>query len=216
MSEPIRVAIFDGYSLFRRGVVDALTGTNLLVVAEDDTMDSADEVIAREKPDIVLFDISEPGCETGTIGSLLKRYPASRFVIFTASQEREHIEELWQAGVHGCILKGVGATELIRALQGVHHGQPYVSATLATMLLKKEVPARAAPPRDNFSTLTDRDKQILAHLAEGLTNRQIAARLGLTVKIVKRHLSSVFRKLRVSNRVQAALHAKKHAKELGI
>jgi two-component system, NarL family, nitrate/nitrite response regulator NarL len=215
MSEPIRVVIFDGYSLFRRGVVDALSGTNLLVVAEDDTMEMAAELIAKAKPNIVLFDISESE-SAGRIGSLLNRFPRSRFVIFTASQDREYIEEVWQAGVHGCILKGVGATELIRALQGVHNGQPYVSATLATMLLKKEVPRRTVPPRDNFSALTNLDKQILAHLAEGLTNPQIAARLGLTVKIVKRHLSSVFRKLHVSNRVQAALHAKKHARELGI
>jgi DNA-binding NarL/FixJ family response regulator len=216
MTDPVRVAIFDGYALFRRGVVDALRGTKLLVVAEDETMDGAQRVIRKCKPDIVLFDVKISGADTEKIAVLLRSYPESRFVILTASDEKEHIEEVWRLGVHGCILKGVGATELVRALEGVHNGQPYISGTLATTLLRKDGLVKPVAARDDFSSLTTRDKQVLTHLAEGLTNQQIALRLGLTAKMVKRHLSGVFRKLRVRNRLQAALHARKHAKELGI
>jgi two-component system, NarL family, nitrate/nitrite response regulator NarL len=216
MTNPVRVAIFDGYALFRRGVVDVLRGTNLLVVAEDETLESASELIAKCEPDIVLFDIQAPGADIETIAGLLQSFPRSRFVILTASDEKVYIEQVWSLGVHGCVIKGVGASELIRALEGVHNGQPYMSATLAAALLKKEVLAKPVPPREELVGLTTRDRQILAHLADGLTNQQIAQHLGLTVKAVKRHLSGVFRKLRVRNRLQAALHARKHAKELGI
>jgi two-component system nitrate/nitrite response regulator NarL len=216
VAKPIHVAIFDGYALFRRGVVDVLRGTNLLVVAEDETMDLADELIGKCEPDIVLFDIQAPGADIEKIAGLLRSFPDSRFVILTASDEKEHIEQVWNLGVHGCVVKGVGANELIRALEAVHNGQPYMSATLAAALLKKEVLAQPVPPRVEVLGLSPRDRQILAHLANGLTNQQIAQQLGLTAKAVKRQLSGVFRKLRVRNRLQAALHARKHAKELGI
>ena len=216
MTKPVRVAVFDGYALFRRGIVDALRGTKLMVVAEDETLDEADQVIGKCKPDIVLFDIKIPGAASEKIALLLRSYPESRFVILTASDEKEHIDEVWRLGVHGCILKGVGATELVRELESVHNGQPYISGTLATTLLRNDTLLKPVPAREDFSFLSSRDKEVLTHLAEGMTNQQIALRLGLTAKMVKRHLSSVFRKLGVRNRLQAALHARKHAKELGI
>ena len=114
MTKPIRVAIFDGYALFRRGVVDVLRGTNLLVVAEDETMEQADELIVKCEPDIVLFDIQAPGADVEKIAGLLRSHPDSRFVILTASDEKEHIEQVWRLGVHGCVVKGVGASELIQ------------------------------------------------------------------------------------------------------
>ena len=216
MAKPIRVAVFDGYALFRRGVVDALRGTKLMVVAEDETLDEADRVIGKCKPDIVLFDVKIAGGESEKIALLLRSHPEVTLCDIDGARRQRTYRGGVAAGRSWLHSQGVGATELVRALEGVHNGQPYISGTLATTLLRNDTLLKPVAARVDFSFLSSRDKQVLSHLAEGMTNQQIALRLGLTAKMVKRHLSSVFRKLGVRNRLQAALHARKHAKELGI
>ena len=133
---------------------------------------------------------------------------SAKVVILTGSSDEEDIAEALRIGVHGYILKGVGAVELVTALEGIFDGQPYITPALATRLLLRDKGQSLRPSKDKELVFTARDRQVLDHLAEGLTNEEIADRLGLNTRTIKHYLTGVFRKMRVRNRVEAVVRAK--------
>jgi len=208
LAERIRVALLDNHPLFRRGIHDALAGTKLSIVAEGEATEDAAQTALKKKPEIVLMDIDGEGEGIRLAERILLNLTSGKVVILTASSDEEDIAEALRIGVHGYILKGVGANELVTALEGIFDGQPYITPALATRLLLRDKGQSLRPSKDKELVFTARDQQVLGHLAEGLTNEEIADRLGLNTRTIKHYLTGVFRKMRVRNRVEAVVRAK--------
>jgi DNA-binding NarL/FixJ family response regulator len=209
VADRIKVAVVDAQPLYRQGLANAIAGSRLVVVAEAGTAEEARLAVEAGKPDILLMDIGAPGDGMGLVEALLRGRSGLKVVVLTASDDDEKVSGALRLGVHGYILKDVGGPELVRAIEAIHRGEPYITPALASRLLMQK---RGRPlgigGREDVG-LTPRDKQILCCLAKGLTNQEIALRLGMNVRTVKHCLTQVFRKMRVRNRVEAILEAQK-------
>jgi DNA-binding NarL/FixJ family response regulator len=198
MTNPIRIAVVDPYPLYRQGVVQTIArSAELLLTMEGDGVSDVRRAVREGENDILILDITIPD-----LAEELEELAKSRckFVVLTARDDVLTVSTTLSAGVRGYILKGVSGIELIAALKTIHAGQPFVTPELASRML---VEGTVAPRSANKLALSVRERQVLDHLSNGLTNKEIAARLGLQVKTIKFYLSALFKKLNVSNRVQA-------------
>lgn len=206
MTEPVRVLVADDHELFRRGVIEALRGSgDLELAAECATARDAVRLARIHLPELVLLDLGLPdrsGLEV--VGEIHRECPVSRIVVLTVNEDERALLRALREGASGYILKGISAEELVRALRAVVAGEGYVSPTLASHLLREMGRPDAQGP---LSDLSDRERDVLAGLAAGETNREIAARLHLSEKTVKYYVTNVLIKLHVRNRVEAALIA---------
>ena len=161
MADRIRVALLDNHPLFRRGIHDALGGTKLAIVAEGDATEEACQAALKKKPEIVLMDIDGEGEGIRLAERILANLISAKVVILTGSSDEEDIAEALRIGVHGYILKGVGAVELVTALEGIFEGQPYITPALATRLLLRDKGQSLRPSKDKELVFTARDRQVL-------------------------------------------------------
>jgi DNA-binding NarL/FixJ family response regulator len=160
----------------------------------------------------MLLDINMPGGGVYATQIIKEIAPTVRLVILTGSDEDEYVLDALKAGAQAYLLKGIMARELIEVLHLVQAGQSYVSPILAAGLLRgisKAPTAEAPPDKSALEELSEREKQILALIADGLSNLEIGQRLYLTEKTIKHYVTTILQKLNVKNRVQAALLAQK-------
>ncbi len=206
MNEPIRIAVVDDHPLFRAGVVATLVGDPAFeIVAEGATAAEAVGIAARLMPDIVLLDISLPGCGLAAARHIAVATPVVKVVMLTASETEQHVMAALEAGARGYMLKGISATDLVRTIKDIMFGETYVTPSLAARLLRHaRQPAPAVRSADT-SHLTGREEQILDQVANGSTNKEIANRLNISEKTVKHYMTNIMEKLQVRNRVEAAL-----------
>ncbi len=203
----IRVLVVDDHPLVRRGVADLLESTDDIVVVGT-AGDGADAIasLEAEPADVVLMDIEMPGMDgVETTRRILADLPATVVVILTTFADQDRITRALDAGAAGYLLKDAEPDELIRGIRAAAGGDVPISPRAARALV-----ATRRPPPD--VGLTDREREVLLLLVEGLANKQIARRLGIGEKTVKNHLTRVFAALDVTDRTQAALWA---ARELG-
>jgi two-component system NarL family response regulator len=224
----IRVLIAEDHQLFRDGLVSLLEReADLQVVGQ--AADGAQAVaLAQEiEPDVVLMDIMMPefsGLEATR--RLMAWRPELKIIILTISDRDEDLFDAIKAGASGYLLKGsTGAAELVDTLRRVRAGEAIITPTLVPQVLAEfsamargrgearppAEPPPAAPP-SGIAQLTDREREVLDLVAEGLTNRQIAERLVVSENTVRAHLRNILDKLHVNNRVQAALLLQKQDK----
>lgn len=213
MTDRINVAVVDSHPLFRQGLANAVLGSRLVVVAEGATADEARRAAQKGRPDILLLDIGVPGDGVRAAVDVLRTRPSVKVVILTASDNEDDVSNMLRIGVHGYILKDVNGPDLISALEAIHRGEPYITPALASrLLMRNHGKPRQAPPAPaaaQDSGLTPRDRQILGHLAKGMTNQEIAHDLGVNIRTVKHYLTQVFRRMSVRNRVEAILEAQR-------
>jgi DNA-binding NarL/FixJ family response regulator len=203
---PIRILIVDDHPLVRRGLAELLNGvSDMTVVATASDGEEAVAHVVEDRPDIVLMDVSMPGM-TGieACRRLLTAVPGTRVVMLTSFANRDVVVESFDTGAAGYLLKDADPVELINGIRAAARGDAPVSPRVARQLLEDR--ARRRPLDD----LTPRERDVLQLLARGLSNKQIAWRLGINEKTVKAHLSNVFDRLDVDDRTQAALWAQKH------
>ena len=200
----VSVLVVDDHPMVRRGLLDLLgTAPDLDVVGTG--VDGADAVrLADElRPEVVLLDLSMPTMDgVEATRAVLAVSPASRIVILTSFSETERILAALEAGAVGYLLKDAEPDELLRGVRAAARGEAPFSARAATALL----PTAPRPAH----RLTPREQQVLLLVAEGLPNKTVARRLGISEKTVKAHLTSVFTTLGVSDRTSAALWAQRH------
>lgn len=207
MSEATRVLVVDDHPLFRQGVVATLTREpGIEVVAEAESIAEALRLTRALKPDVVLLDVALPdGTGIDAIQFLRQAHPGTRILMLTVNDASEAVIEAVRSGAAGYLLKGSSANEVVTALRTVALGGTYASPGAAASLISEV----ARPRRAVESELTPREQEVHELLGEGLTNREIAGRLVLSEKTVKRHVTVVMQKLGVRNRVEAALLARK-------
>jgi len=204
VTDRVRVIVADDHELFRRGLIDALrASSDFTVEAECSTARDALRLARLHLPDLVLLDLGLPdrsGLEV--VAEIHRDCPVSRIVVLTVNEDERALLRALREGASAYILKGIGADELDRALRAVVAGEGYVSPTLASHLITE---LGQHDPKGPLDTLSEREREVLAGIAAGETNREIAGRLNLSEKTVKYYVTNVLIKLHVRNRVEAAL-----------
>lgn len=212
-NDKIRIVLIDDHPLFREGVAYALGSESTFeVVGQGESLDEALRLIDDLKPDILLLDINIPGGGIHTAEKIATGYPATKIIMLTASSDDDDLVKALKAGARGYILKGVASRELINIVRAVQAGEGYVTPSLAANLLS-EMAGGQRPSRtetDPLDELTKREREILEHIAIGLSNKEIGQRLHVSEKTVKHYVTSVLQKLQVRNRVEAALLVQKN------
>ncbi|MDX8442973.1 response regulator transcription factor [Mesorhizobium australafricanum] len=205
MSTSIRIAIVDDHPLFREGVARSLSEIGgFELVGEGASAEDAERLVRASTPDILLLDISMPGGGLNALAGILSATPDQKIVMLTVSETNADVAQALKAGARGYVLKGVGSKALAEILRDVAGGQSYVSPSLSARLLSDLLQPTGSKP-DPLSQLTGREAEILKLVAEGLSNKEVAARLSLQEKTVKHHMTRVLAKLNVRNRTEAAL-----------
>ena len=209
MSEQIRLLVVDDHPLFRQGVVASLSAEpDLAVVGEAGSGEEAQKLAGDLLPDVLLMDITMPGAGGITAARQINAsWPVVRIIMLTVSEDQDNLMAALKAGARGYVLKGVSARELANAVRTVANGDVYISPSLASGILFEMTQAQ---PDDLIGKLTEREKEILTLVAEGMTNKEIGEKLHLAEKTIKHYMTNVLQKLQVRSRVEAALLAQKH------
>jgi DNA-binding NarL/FixJ family response regulator len=203
---PIRLVIVDDHPLVRRGLCElfAAEGDIDVVGAVGDGDEAVRSVLALQ-PDVVLMDVSMPDIDgIEATRRVLAVRPETRVVMLTSFAEHERVIEALDSGAIGYILKDAESDELVRGVRAAAAGDSPVSPRAARAL----VTARRG--RRPFEELTARELDVLKLVARGLSNKQIAWRLAISEKTVKAHMTSIFGRIGVGDRTQAALWAQRH------
>ncbi len=215
MVELLQIAIIDDHPLFREGVAHILNQQpDLDVVAQGSSASDAVAIAAHYLPDVMLLDVSMPGGGLTAIREIASSYPVIKAVMLTVSENEEDVTAALRTGARAYVLKGVAARELIRIVRAVAAGDVYVTPSLATSLLYDLSGSGNGGVRSRNSAshhlneLTEREREILEHVADGDSNKEVGARLQITEKTVKHHMTNILQKLQVRNRVEAALLAR--------
>lgn len=214
MSDKIRIAVVDDHPMLREGVMFTLRShPDFEIVAEGASAEDAIRVAEEELPDVMLLDVSLPGGGIEAARAIAISCPVVKVAMLTVARDEETVSSALAAGARGYILKGISGPELAQAVRNIHAGEDYVSPSLAARLLVEmgsKSAARATGGIDIFATLNPREESILALVADGLSNRQVGEKLGLSEKTIKHYMTNILQKLRVRNRVEAALLAQKY------
>jgi two-component system, NarL family, nitrate/nitrite response regulator NarL len=206
-----RVVIADDHPMFRAGIVVTFkNSTGFDVVGEAATADEAVNAAKTLQPDVVLLDINMPGSGIAAAAEISRTCPNVRVVMLTIAETSETVNSALEAGASGYVLKGATGTELVRVVQSICVGESYVTPALGAKLLAQMRQKAVTRKADGISELTSREEEILAQVALGLTNKEIAKRLKLSEKTVKHYMTNVMQKLQVRNRVEAAMHLQRN------
>jgi DNA-binding NarL/FixJ family response regulator len=200
-----RVVIVDDHGLFRAGVRAELDGL-VEVVGDAGTVDEAVGAIADAEPDVVLLDVQMPdGGGAEVIRRVAPQHPSVRFLALSVSDAPEHVIAIIRAGARGYVTKTISGPELADAVRRIAEGDAVFSPRLAGFVLDAfaGMPESARASVDvELDSLTAREKEVLRHIARGYLYKEIALRLNISTKTVEAHVSSVLRKLQLSNRHQ--------------
>jgi len=203
----IRVFLLDDHEVVRRGVQDLLESEpDIEVVGDASTADQALRRVPALKPDVAVLDVRLPdGNGVAVCRELRSQMPELKCLMLTSFADDDAVFDAIMAGAAGYVLKQIRGNDLVAAVRTVAAGGSLLDAsTTAQVLDRMRSRAEAADP---LSVLTEREREIVALIGEGLTNRQIAQRMFLAEKTVKNYLSVVFAKLGIERRTQAAVLA---------
>lgn len=211
-AEISRVVLVDDHRMVRQGLIYFLSmQREIVVVGEAETGEQALEIIAALRPDVVLLDLMLP-----TIGGidvlreLHKNYPEIDVIILSSFVDDEKVKQAIQCGAAGYLMKDVDPDELVQAIRSARRGELYLHPEAARRLAEAMRPGPGDLQEPSPDQLTEREREVLELVTRGLNNQEIADHLSVGLKTVKTHMTNIFQKLNLENRVQAALYALRH------
>jgi DNA-binding NarL/FixJ family response regulator len=207
--QSIRVVVADDHDLFREGLRQLLeTIPSVQIVGEASDGQEAIRLVADVQPDVILMDINMPRVDgLRATEYIVKHYPETNVIVLTMYQDDEYAIHAIRAGAKSYLLKNSRSDEVIEAIHVAANGGSTIDAALAPALMREYHRLLTKTPSNNQSHLSDREATLLRLLANGYNNRQIADQLDLAESTVKNNLSSLFQKIGVRDRTQAALYA---------
>lgn len=209
----IRILIADDHSMVRQGFKQILELENdMVVVAQASNGEEAIDLAIKIKPDVILMDINMPGMNgMQAIKELKKLDKHLKIIVVTIHQDKAYLFETLKLGASGFIQKDADASVLIDAIRKVYRGESYVQPNMTNVLVKEFTRVTSYDKiKRPENKLTDRETEVLELIAEGMLNKEIAKKLYISEKTVKNHVSNIFKKLKVSDRTQAAIYAIKN------
>ncbi len=207
--DPITILIADDHPMFRYGMQARLSAEpDLSVVAEASTGEEAVELSSIHAPDVILMDLNLPGMNGIEATRKIRDAAPGSAVLIVTMFDDDSVFEAMRSGARGYLLKDADAEETVRAIRSVANGGAIFSPSVARRLQSYFAAPPPAMPAPSFPELTEREREVLALLAEGVTNATIAQRLYLSPKTVRNYVSNIFSKLQVADRAEAILRAR--------
>ena len=211
----IRVLVVDDHTLFRRGLIALLAGDpRFVIVAEAGDASEAHRSAATTQPDVILLDIHMPGVDgVEALPGFAQVSPNARVLMLTVSEDERDLAAALRAGARGYLLKTMDsdmlATAILRTMAGESVVSPEMTSKLVSAFQARQSEAPAMPVQvdaDPIHRLSPREREILAHIARGASNKEVARAFGIAEATVKIHVQHILRKLSLSSRVQAAVY----------
>ncbi|SCM94370.1 Uncharacterized protein BWINRASL_02076 [Bacillus mycoides] len=209
-SVKIKLLLVEDHHIVRRGLVFFLkTREEFEIIGEAENGEEALTFVQKEKPDVVLMDISMPIMDGIEATKRIKQYDETiKILMLSSFSEQDYVLPALEAGADGYQLKEVQPDQLVASIVAVYQGNANFHPKVTPALLGR--PAVKKEKENPFSMLTKREQEVLREIAKGRSNKEIAAELHITEQTVKTHVSNVLAKLEVDDRTQAALYAVKH------
>src|SRR5215217_3798030 len=207
-----QLLLVDDHAIVRLGLMTLLNDQpEMEVVAEASTAAEAVRAVEKYQPDVVLMDIRIPG-EGGIEATrqVTSRFPDSKVVMLTSFVDDDLVIRAISAGAVGYVLKQVGNEELLRAIQAAARGEALIDPSTTAKLLSRVRALDRKTQEDAFRELSDREMDVLVHLARGRTNAEIGKLLNLSEKTVGNYVGTMFEKLHLNNRIELAIYAVEH------
>ena len=199
-SQPIRVMLVDDHTMVRRGLATFLkVFDDLQLAGEAESGEAAIQLCAEVLPDVILMDMVLPTMDGATATRVIRQqFPQVQVIALTSFKEGELIKNALEAGAIGYLLKDVTADDLVQAIRSAHAGR----ATLSPEAAQALVETSNLPPAPGLA-LTEREREVLTLMIEGLNNTQIAGKLTVSPSTIKSHVSNILSKLGVASRTEA-------------
>ncbi|HTU80828.1 MAG TPA: response regulator transcription factor [Candidatus Acidoferrales bacterium] len=200
----IRLYVIEGQVLFGKALCQVFSmESDIQVVGDSDSVSVP--ALAKARPDLIILDLDGSAVElTEALALCHESVPHARVCVLSMRPQAEIMQRCLAAGAEGFIIKDVTPSELMRAVKMVAAGETYVDPRVAGGLLRRRSMSNGRPDLDELSV---RETEVIRLIAEGLSNKEISARLNLSEKTVKNHISRIFSKLNIYARAQAAVHA---------
>ena len=211
-----RILLVDDHSVVRTGLCMLLQShSGLIVVGEAATPEEALELAAREQPDIILLDLDLGGVSSLTfLPKLLTATLVGRVIILTGDHNTDSHVQAVRLGAMGVVLKEQAVDVLFAAIEKVTRGEVWLDPILTARVLgsmSRPMPApKVDPEAQKITELTEREREVIALLAQGLSNKDLGRQLHITENTVRRHLVAIFEKLSVENRLELVIYAFRH------
>jgi len=209
VTSPVRVLVADDHPAFRAGLQMMLSSSDEVEVVG--LADSGDQAVAMGRdlaPDVVVMDLRMPGLDgIEATRQLLSSHPATGVLVLTMFEDDESVFSAMRAGARGYLLKGADQDDILRAIRAVAAGEVLLGPGVATRVIEHFARGDGSS-RAAFPQLTEREREVLEHIAAGRGNAAIAHELMLTLKTVRNHVSNIFTKLQVSDRSAAIVKAR--------
>jgi DNA-binding NarL/FixJ family response regulator len=213
---PIRIVILDNHTLVRAGIRLLIEGRpGMEVVGEAGNLGEGIEIVTNLKPDIILFESNLSDQLTSDIvSSLIKAYELAHLILVTEISDPQVLQHAIEVGVMGVVFKTQPPETLIKAIDKVYAGEVWIErsmiANVLSRLSRNNKPAKISTEADSLTQLSDREKDVVRLIGQGLKNKKISAQLCISETTVRHHLTSIYSKLGVSDRLELLIFAHRY------
>lgn len=207
-ASPIRVFVLDDHALLRESISAALGAQkDFSMVGQDGNVEQARPVLSQSKPDILLLEIALPG-QSGfaLLGEMISLSPTTKTIVMASTEVKEDVVEVMRLGARGFLLKQASLDLFLKCIRKVHNGEIWLNGRLTEAALRALGNRQPAHLENGKTRLSQREVEVVQLVIQGYKNRDIAQTLFISEKTVKNHLSAIFHKLGVNDRLELTLH----------